>query len=67
MSVKAFKIILQIIRKKKKKKTLIPSAVSTIFATKINKGQTTGACMECCDGMFLNMFIKMKLPNRQET
>lgn len=67
MTVKALKIILQIMRKKKKKKNLIPSAVSSIFATKINKGQTTGARMECCDGMFLNMFIKMKLLNRQET
>lgn len=66
-SVKAFKIILQIMRKKKKKNNLIPSAISSAFATKMNKGQTTGARMECCDGMFLNMFIKMKLLNRQET
>lgn len=60
-------MILQIMRKKKKKKNLIPSAVSGAFAAKINNGQTTGAGMECCDGMFLNMFIKMKLLNRQET
>lgn len=52
MSVKAFKIILQIMRKKKKKNNLIPSAVSSILATKINKGQTTGARMECWWNVF---------------